>query len=377
MTARESAWEKSAKPHAGCASNPQSAIRNPQSDAPRRVLIIKPSSLGDIVTALPVLRGLRRTFPDAHIAWLLSTTCRDLLADDGDLDEIVPFERKKLGRCWWSPPATAALWRFRKQLRRGEYDWVLDLQGLLRSGIFTRWTRATLRAGFADAREGATWFYNRPITVQAEHTVLRNVELARALGIDATAEDMTLTVGAAAREFAESFCREKNLTRGAFLIAVPPTRWTTKQYPIRHWRRVVAEFSKDRPVVLLGSPARAEKALCAAIAEGLGPNASKNVTDLAGGTSLPQMVALIAASGGVVCSDSAAKFIAPAVGVRAVTLLGPTRLERTGPLGGAGAIVADVPCQGCLKKQCEHCTCMESIPPEAVLAAARDMMKTR
>jgi len=80
-------------------------------------------------------------------------------------------------------------------------------------------------------------------------------------------------------------------------------------------------------------------------------------------------------SRGVVCSDSAAKFIAPAVGVDCVTLLGPTQMDRTGPYPVGRGIVADIPCQGCLKKRCEHITCMQSIKPEVVIAAAMDMIR--
>ena len=87
------------------------------------------------------------------------------------------------------------------------------------------------------------------------------------------------------------------------------------------------------------------------------------------------MVGLIAASGGVICCDSSAKFIAPAVGVDVVTLIGPTRVERTGPYLRGRPVVADVACQGCLRKQCRHITCMESIDPEAVIAAAGEMLK--
>ena len=338
--------------------------------APKRVLIIKPSALGDVVTALPVLRGLRRSFPDAHIAWMISTSYAELLRDDPDLDEIVYFDRRKLGRCWWDPSGHAALWALWWRLRRGKYDWVIDLQGLVRSGIFSRWSRAKVRAGFADAREGAGWFYNHKITTTGEHTVARNIELARRLGIDAREEDMTLTVSDSGREFAKAFCSERGLKGKDFIVCVPPTRWVTKRYPIRHWRRVVGELSKEITVALLGSPAEAERLMCRQVSEGLG----SSVANLAGRTSIPQMVGLIAASGGVICSDSAAKFIASAVGVETITLIGPTREERTGPYPRGRTIVADVPCRRCLKKRCQHVICMESIRPGLVLAAARDMM---
>ena len=70
---------------------------------PRRVLIVKPSALGDVVTAVPVLRGLKRTFPDSRVSWMLARSCAPLMAHDTDLDEVVPFDRRGLGKWWRSP----------------------------------------------------------------------------------------------------------------------------------------------------------------------------------------------------------------------------------------------------------------------------------
>ena len=348
--------------------------------APRRVLIVKPSSLGDVVTAMPVLRGLRRTFGDIHVAWLITDTCRPLIEHDRDVDECVLFERRRLGRAWRSP---AAAWRLRalwKRLRRGRYDWVLDLQGLLRSALLSFATRARVRAGFADAREGATLFYTHRASAPEElHTVDRNIALARELGIDARGEDMTLRISEAAGQFARDTVARHDLSDG-FVICVPPTRWPTKLYPVRHWRTVVAALVEHTPVVLLGGPGDVQR--CRAVADGLGPA----VHDLSGKTDVAQMMGLIAASSGVVCSDSAAKFIAPAVGVGVVTLIGPTRRERTGPYvtppdtSAAGpapftrTVVADAPCQGCLRKRCPHITCMALIDPADVISAAEAML---
>lgn len=334
---------------------------------PRRVLILKPSSLGDVVTATPILRGLRRAFPDAHISWLLSTSCLPLLKDDDDLDEAVPFDRKRLGRCWRSPGAARDLLRFLRGLRKGQYDWVIDLQGLLRSGLFSAFTRAPVRAGFADAREAGWLFYTHRLQPTRRHTIDRNLELAKLLGIPAAAKDMTLKVGQEARAEAKQIAQHHGLPERGFLLCVPPTRWATKLYPVRHWRQVVRTLASRLPVALLGAPG--DEQLCQAVAEGT------SAVNLAGKTNLPQMVALIAAGAGVVGSDSAAAFIAPAVGTRSLTIIGPTRLERTGPYAPtSSAVVADVPCQGCLRKRCRHVTCMETIGPAAVLAAAEKMI---
>ena len=332
---------------------------------PRRIVLIKPSALGDVVTAVGVLRGLRRAFPDAHIAWLVSKACAPLIDEDGDLDEVMLFDRQAI-----RPPlrGMGELRRLVRALRRGRFDWAIDLQGLFRSGYFAWATGAPLRVGFADAREGATIFYNRRVVVSADHTVERNMELAAALGVEVRPGDMTLHVPAAGRRFAEDFCRGHGLNRGDYVVCVPSTRWRTKLYPARHWRKVVDSLSRDGAVVLLGTAGDAEAA--EGICEGLGPG----VVNLVGQTDVAQMVGVIASAAGVICCDSAAKFIAPAVGVGAVTLIGPTRVERTGPYPRGQAVVAAVPCQGCLRRSCRHITCMQSIDPTEVVAAARQML---
>ena len=339
-----------------------------QLSPPGRVLLIKPSALGDVVTALPVLRGLRRTFPQAHLAWMVNIDCAALIESDSQLDEVIEFDRRKLGRAWRSPGAAGALVKLLRELRAGRFDWVIDLQGLIRSGIFGFAARADVRAGFADAREAAHIFYTHAIAVKASHTVDRNIELAKQLGIDARPEDMTLEVTDQARQTAAELLGQAGIGDRDFIACVPPTRWATKLYPVRHWRKVVAALAGRLPVVLLGSPG--DRQLCQAVATGLGDG----VQDLSGQTNICEMVALIAASSGVVCSDSAAKFIAPAVGREAVVLIGPTREASTGPYLRGRAIVADLPCQGCLKKQCNHVSCMELIEPSAVISAAEEML---
>jgi heptosyltransferase-1/heptosyltransferase-2 len=336
--------------------------------APGKVLIIKPSSLGDVVTALPVLRALRRGFPRAHLSWLVSTSCSPLLAGDADLDEIVPFDRRRLGQAWRSAGAAGALAGLVKTLRRGGYDWVIDLQGLFRSGFFARVAGSPVRAGFANAREGAWMFYTHRLTPRAEHAVDRNIALAAMLGLDARRQDMTLSVRPEGRAFAESFRASHAVAGEPYVVLVPPTRWATKLYPARHWRSVAARLSGRAPVAIVGTPADAE--MCSQVASDCG----RRVIDLAGQTTIAQMVGLIAGASCVVCSDSAAQHIAQAVGTDVVVLIGPTRPERTGPVLGGRCVTAPVPCQGCLRRSCRHMTCMQAIEPESVAAAVEQTL---
>lgn len=339
---------------------------------PRKILIVKPSSLGDVVSAVPVLRGLRRTFPNSRIAWFISTSCLPLIEHDRDLDDVVLFDRARLGRCWRSWSSAKALLALAADLKKPRYDWVIDLQGLFRSGLFTAATRCPVRVGLADCREPAEFFYTRLVRVNQPHIVDRNIALARQLGADARREDFSLQVQPEAARQVSAILAARGLAAGKFLACVPPTRWSSKRYPVRHWRRVVSELVRDVPVVLLGSPDPQERRLCRQVADGQPPG----VIDLSGQTTIAQMVALIAASSGVVCCDSSADFIAPAVGVDVVAVLGPTRAERIGPYLRGTALVSEAPCRGCLRRSCRHNTCMQMIEPAEVIAAARKMLES-
>jgi heptosyltransferase I len=335
---------------------------------PRRVLIIKPSALGDVVTAMPVLRGLRRSFPEVSVDWLVATSCAPLIAHDRDLDDIVEFDRKGLGSWWRSVGGMSKLVKLLGELRHRKYDWVIDLQGLLRSGLLARATMGPMRIGYAKAREGAWMFYNRKFSGLETHTVAQNIELAQAMGIDARPEDMTLQVHPEAAEYAERFFADNSLSEGEPLVCVPPTRWQSKQYPARRWKQVIEQVAPKRPIILLGAPG--DELLCQRIAADTGTN----VFNLAGRTSVSQFVAIIARAGGVLCCDSAAKFIAPAVGTNVVCLIGPTQVERTGPYLTGHAMVSPAPCTGCLKRRCPQPVCMDLIDPVEVAEATLDML---
>lgn len=336
---------------------------------PKNILIIKPSSLGDVITAVPVLRALKRRFPQAKITWLIAKSCLDVIENDPDLDDIIVFDRKALGK-WSSPKAWAGIFALKRKIRKSNFDLVLDYQGLLRSGFFTSWSGAKNRIGFANAREGATLFYTQKVVTDEIHTVDRNAELTEFVGAPVSPDDMKLFVNEASREFTQNFINDNNLADSGYFVCVPPTRWVTKLYPTRYWRKVTAELSRHKPVVLLGSPSEYEIALCEAVAQ----NQSGPVINLAGKTTLKQLVGVISEASGVICSDSAAQFIAPGTQTPCLSLIGPTKPERTGPFWGLGkALVADIPCQGCLKKRCHHISCMQSISPELVVKTACEM----
>lgn len=116
---------------------------------PSRILIIKPSALGDITLSLPALSSLRASFPQAKITWLVRREFAPLLDGAGDLDDVLIFDRKGLGKWWWHPKAFAALMRFFGDLRKGRFDLVIDLQGLFRTAFFGWLSGSRRRFGMA------------------------------------------------------------------------------------------------------------------------------------------------------------------------------------------------------------------------------------
>src|SRR5687768_17524883 len=121
--------------------------------AAKRIALIKPSALGDIVHSLPVLEALRHRFPVAHIAWVVNRSFAGLLAGHPCLDEIIPFDRSAMRGSFRRAVSIAAA--FASQLRRRQFDLAIDMQGLLRSGMMTLATGSRRRVGFTTAREGA------------------------------------------------------------------------------------------------------------------------------------------------------------------------------------------------------------------------------
>ena len=148
---------------------------------PRSILVVKPSSLGDIVHTLPAVSLLKRTWPQARLRWIVAPQWAPLLEGNPDVDEVVLFPRNELG----SSPLKMLRW-LRATGNSCRSDLVLDFQGLLRSAVIGRFCRGGTLVGLSDAREGARFFYDRRVPVKREHAVDRYLKLVAALGIDTT-----------------------------------------------------------------------------------------------------------------------------------------------------------------------------------------------
>jgi heptosyltransferase-1 len=306
-----------------------------------RILIIKPSSLGDVVQALPAVNLIRRRYPDAHIAWLINDNLASLLKNCPVINERIEFHR----RAYAHFPALL------RRLRRERFDIVVDLQGLLRSGIMAWAARAPRRIGLSDAREGARWFYNETVEVPRVHAVDRYLLAAKHLGCDTGTAEFPLGVPP-----------HSNSER---LIAINPSaRWQTKLWGDDKFTELVRRLPSKR-VVLTGSVA--DRPRCEFIAQGC--------RNLAGGTDLFQLAELYSRCSVVITNDSGPMHIAAAVGTPVVAIFGPTDPALTGPYGKQHVVLrSGIPCSPCLKDHCTHTPrmeCMSLVTVEQVLVAAK------
>ena len=154
-----------------------------------RVLIVKLSSLGDVVHAMPVVHDIRSAHPDAYIDWVVEPAFAPLLREMRGLHEVIGCPVREWRRGWWRSDVRAGMRHLRTRLQQEPYDAILDLQGLTKSALVARLARG-VRYGLANRTEGAShewparWLADRPIRIEPHiHALDRSRELvARALG---------------------------------------------------------------------------------------------------------------------------------------------------------------------------------------------------
>jgi heptosyltransferase-1 len=334
----------------------------------RRILIIKPSSLGDVIHALPTLAALRDRFPSAHIDWLVKRQWAGVLERVEGLDRIWPIEAGLQG---WL--------RMVRPLRAAAFDLVIDLQGLFRSGAIAWLTGCHTRVGFANAREGSRFCYTQRVTVPLSdmHAVDRYLLIASA--VDASpkgAPEFRTRLTTTDHDRIAQLLKSSGVSPGVPWIAMHVSaRWDTKRWPPERFAAVADALQAQRlgPVALIGSPDDR------AATQGVIRRMQTMGIDLTGQTSAESLPALLASARLLVTNDSGPMHIAAAMGTPVVALFGPTSPLRTGPYGAKHRVLrSGVPCSPCFSRACRNpvqLECLTTIDPKDVVDAVREQLK--
>ncbi len=299
---------------------------------PERVLIIKPSSLGDVVHALPILPALRSLLPDAHISWVVSSPLRSLLEGRSDLDQVIPYDKGSSGL---TARGLVGLSKLCATLGKSRFDLTIDLQGLLRSGLMTMAAGSPVRVGLEDAREGARYFYTHRVSASraAVHAVDRVMLVAEALGVESPRPEFSLPIGERDDEWAR---RALEGVPGPRLILNMGARWESKRWPVERFaevaRRAVSEFGAG--IIAVG--AAEDRPLAEALRRDLG---AIPTLDLCGRTNLLQLAAVARRADLFLSNDTGPIHLAAAVGALVVGVYTSTDPLLTGPYGSNVAVV--------------------------------------
>jgi lipopolysaccharide heptosyltransferase I len=337
----------------------------------QRIALLKPSALGDIIHSLPVLTALRHRFPQATITWIINRSYEPLLLGHPDLDETLPFDRAAARSGLGSALTTYV--QFVQELRRRRFDVLIDLQGLLRSGLMALVSGARRRIGLSTAREGAPWCYTDIVRVadfNALHAVDRYWRVAEDLGAGDGPRTFTIPINAAARSWAEETLHE--LPRPWIVLGVG-SRWQTKRWLPEHFvsltKQALERFGGS--VLFVGS---AEETPLAAV---VGPQLESPHLDLTGRTTLPRLAALLSRCDVMVANDTGPLHLAAALGRPVVAPYTCTRNHLTGPYGaGAGVVETEVWCKGSYIKRCRRMECMTDLTPERLWPPLCEVLQT-
>ncbi len=332
---------------------------------PRNILIIKPSSIGDVVHTMPLWNLLRQRYPKARISWLVAPACAGIIDGLPDL-RLLRFERKGWAKAWHSPSAAGDLLRFQRDLRRDRYDLVIDVQGLFRSAWFAFLTGAPVRVGFANAREFAWLFYTHriPVPTMDQHAVDRYLSLLPAINCPTAPVEFPFPLTDTHRQAVRALLGDI----GPFAVLCPGANWETKRWPVQRFAELVHPL-KDRfglSCVVAGGPEIVNLA-----------SQIPGATNLCGKTTLMQLAALFEAANLVIANDSGPMHIACALGRPLVTIFGPTNPIRTGPYGRMETVVrANLDCMPCYSRTCTKYNhrCLQELGIEPVLVTAQQQL---
>ncbi len=342
------------------------------------ILIIKPSSLGDIVHTLPAVQLLRRHCPDASISWVVNEAYAELLDLCPDIDEVIPFRRQR----WAKPRHWGEVITFIKDLRERRFDLVVDFQGLLRSSLMALLSNAPRRVGFRSAREGASLFYTEKVLLPANvsHAVDKNLFLARTLiGEAAKAEPVVLKPDHDARKRAKVLLNRPELSKPFVLAVAPAARWQSKAWPPEFFAAVLDAAAERIPTPwgcwLLGTHEERRNG-----EELIGKCRLAAPVNLMGEANLTTLVELLRASDALLTNDSGPMHLAAVVGVPVFALFGPTDPGLTGPYGEQH-LVFRTSCEKapCLSRECPkpENLCFQSIDADEVAGAIAGLCNQR
>lgn len=340
-----------------------------------RVLLMKTSSMGDLIHTLPALTDAGKAIPGIQFDWVVEDAFAEIPSWHPLVDKVIPVSLRRWRKGIFSGETRAGWQRLREQLRERQYDLILDAQGLVKSAFLTYFANG-MRAGldFRSAREGlASFAYQQKHTVNFyQHAIIRMRSLfSKALHYELpeTLPDFGLD--------RHSLQDTKEPANENYLVFLHGTTWVTKQWPEEYWLQLsrLASQAGFRIKIGGGNPDEVERAKRIA--------AQNPAIDLVPYLSISAMAKLLAGAKGAVAVDTGFGHLAAALNLPTVSIYGPTNPEYTGALGDSSIHLSTTfPCTPCLSRQCTFKetkevapACYTTLPPSLVWQTVKGLIE--
>jgi len=307
----------------------------------KNILIMKPSALGDIVLALPALAALRKSFPKAKISWLVKPEFAPLLENHPYLDEIILFDRKHLSKALSNTKAFGSLHSLVAQLRKSKFDAIFDFQGLFRTAFMAWLSGCKKRYGIANAREFAHLFYTDKIehNLDCIHLVDLYLKMVHASGAKSEKAEFLIPSNQTDIDSVNKLLESHNIEPQKYVVLIPGSAQESKCWPAERFAQLADKISEqyNYPVIAIGSKSERTKA------EVINNLSKTEIINLAGQTSLKELVELLRMAKLVVSNDTGPGHIASALGVPIVIMYSWSNPARIAPYGRNECMVARDP----------------------------------
>ncbi len=335
----------------------------------KRILIVKLSSLGDVVMSLPVAAALRRHFPSAYLAWAVGPAAADVLTGNPHLDDVLVIGGKENQRGMKALPPLREPGELKRELKRFDFDLTLDLQGLFKSAAVAYLSGARERIGFRSWREGIFLLNNRrliPYRPQV-HAVDLYLDFASALGAAKEPVEFPIAISQEDQDKVDELLG----TREKYVALIPGARWESKLWPAARFAAVAEKLADEFGLTSVVIGAARDKELAMLIAAAC----KEKVLDLTGQTTLKQAAEIFRRCRVTIGNDTGPLYLSSAMRTPTIAIFGPSDARRLGPYGeGHAKVTAGVACAPCRNRQCRSKKCLEAISVEQVLAAARNLL---
>jgi len=330
-----------------------------------RILIVKPSALGDIVHSMPFLYALKQRFPWARIDWVVAHGLHTFLEGHPMINRLWVINKDQ-----WKKPARLRLTlKEINDLRRGlaeqHYDVCIDLSGLFRSGVISAFSKAPVCLGFKESDEGSPLFYTHKIHGSMNiHAIDRYLEIARFMGCCVDKVKYPFAPYNPVSDIMKQLPDQYAIICPS--AGKPANRWHASKFG-------ALASMLDLPAVVIASASEADIALA------VEQSSKGNAVSIAGKTGLKDLLPVIAKSRYFICNDTGPMHIAAALDVPVFAIFGPANPVRTGPYGFIHTVIQkDLECSPCYAHTpCRHYRCMEELTVPEVFEKIQYALKNK